>query len=213
MTTHSAVSSRRVAAGIAAVLSGLFYLLAVVLLLVLCLAAAAPFVGVPGGGNGEVGIPVSFTVDDTHPVTSPTLGIDNARIRAVNGTLSFPPRAGRSLIALWLFLAGAIAIVLWVTAELRAVLRTVRDGQPFAPANANRVRRIAWIVIFTEPVRAFIVYSSHAFAMRNFSSPGLHFNARVDFNPGVILCGLIILVLAEIFRAGTQLDEEQSLTI
>jgi hypothetical protein len=29
----------------------------------------------------------------------------------------------------------------------------------------------------------------------------------------VIVCGFILLAIAEVFRAGTRLDEEQSLTI
>jgi hypothetical protein len=213
MTPKSAVSSQPVAAVMAVLLSAAWYFLAAVLVLIICLTAAFPFVGVPGGGNGELSIPVSFTVDDTHPVTSAALGIDNARIRNISGTLIFPPRPGQSLVGLGLFLVGTIGVVLWVMTELRAVLRTVRDGHAFEPANAGRVRRIAWIVILAEPVRAFVVYSAHSFAMKNFASPGLHFGARVDFNPGVILCGLIILALAEVFRAGTKLDEDQSLTI
>ena len=212
MASKSAVSSPA-AMITAALLSAAWYFVAAVLVFVICLAAAFPFVGVPGGGNGQLSIPVSFTLDDTHPTTSATLGIDDAHIRNISGTLVFPAGSGRTLITLGIFLVGVLGVVLWVMTELRAVLRTVRDGRAFAPANAGRIRRIAWMVILAEPVRALVTYSAESFAMNNFASPGLHFGTRVDFNPGVTLCGLIILALAEVFRAGTKLDEDQSLTI
>ena len=49
--------------------------------------------------------------------------------------------------------------------------------------------------------------------MTNFAAEGLRFEARPDFNVVAVICGLIILVIAEVFREGTRLDEEQSLTI
>jgi hypothetical protein len=36
---------------------------------------------------------------------------------------------------------------------------------------------------------------------------------RWDLNIVAIVAGLIILVIAEVFREGTRLDEEQSLTV
>ena len=49
--------------------------------------------------------------------------------------------------------------------------------------------------------------------MTHFSADGLRFDAWPDLNVFAILHGLIILVIAEVFRAGTRLDEDQSLTI
>ena len=49
--------------------------------------------------------------------------------------------------------------------------------------------------------------------MTHFPAEGLRFDARPDFNILAILYGLIILVIAEVFRAGTRLDEDQSLTV
>jgi hypothetical protein len=213
MTSTHGLLTRRVQKLITALVSIVWYFLAAVLVVVLCLTAAFPFVGLPGDGNGRLGIPVSFTVDETHAVTSAALGIDDARLSDISGTLVFPPPRDVSLVALGLFLAVAVGVALWTMTELRRILRTVRDGQAFAPENVGRIRRIGWIVILVEPVRTIVVYAAHSFAMKNFSAPGLHFGARVDFSPWVILYGLIILALAEVFRAGTKLDEDQSLTI
>jgi hypothetical protein len=44
--------------------------------------------------------------------------------------------------------------------------------------------------------------------MTHFSAEGLGFVARPDLNVLTIINGLIILVIAEVFRSGTRLDEE-----
>jgi hypothetical protein len=49
--------------------------------------------------------------------------------------------------------------------------------------------------------------------MTHFQANGLRFSAHSEFNVFAIINGLIILVIAEVFRAGTRLDEEQSLTV
>ena len=58
-----------------------------------------------------------------------------------------------------------------------------------------------------------MVFSANSFAMTHFSADGLRFDARPDLNVFAIVNGLIILAIAEVFRAGTRLDEDQSLTV
>ena len=106
-----------------------------------------------------------------------------------------------------------LALVLFVLGQLRAVFRTLRDGRPFVPANATRIRWIAFAVIVGELGRALVMYSSNSYVMTHFSANGLQFDARPDLNVFTIVHGLIILAIAEVFRTGTRLDEDQSLTI
>ena len=68
-------------------------------------------------------------------------------------------------------------------------------------------------VIVGELVRAAVMYFESYYAMAHFSAEGLRFEARPDLNLFAIMLGLIILVIAEVFSAGTLLDEDQSLTI
>ena len=110
-------------------------------------------------------------------------------------------------------LAIMFALALWVLGNLRAVFRTLRDGRPFVRANATRIRTIAWLFIIGELARAAMVFFQNYYAMTHFSADGLRFDAPLDLNFTAIIDGLIILVIAEVFRAGTRLDEEQSLTV
>ena len=103
--------------------------------------------------------------------------------------------------------------MLWILAELAALCRSVRDGHPFAPANAVRVRRLALAVVLAEVSRAGLVYAAQAYVAARFVGDHLRFTAWPHTNPSVIVSALILFVLAEVFRAGTQLDEDQSLTV
>jgi hypothetical protein len=58
-----------------------------------------------------------------------------------------------------------------------------------------------------------MVFFENYYAMTHFSADGLRFDVRPDVNVFAIICGLIILVIAEVFRAGTRLDPDQSLTV
>jgi hypothetical protein len=159
-------------------------------------------------------IPVSFNLDArTHRVTAPSLGIEDAQIQDAHGLLRFPARRGAFFVGNAILLTFMFALALWVLGLLRAVFRTLRDGQPFVAANATRIRWIACGVIVGELARSGIVFFENYYAMAHFSADGLRFDARPDLNVFAIIHGLIILVIAEVFRAGTRLDEEQSLTV
>ena len=185
----------------------------------------------------EMTIPVTFTLDNAaHRVTSPSLGIDEAHVQGspgiafqydpkehgrspaagnfrIHGSLRFPAQKGAFLAANAAILIVFFGLLLWVLGQLRAIFRTLRDGQPFVPANATRLRQIAFAVIGGELARAAFALFENYYAMTHFVAEGLRFDARPDLNVLAILNGLIILVVAEVFRVGTHLDEEQSLTV
>jgi hypothetical protein len=162
--------------------------------------------------NWTLTIPVSVTIDGGR-IAAPSIGIERADIRDLRGSLRFPLQRGRVFIINSLLLILVMGVALWLTTELQRVLRTVRDGKPFAASNATRVRRVAWILIAGEFVRATIVYLENSYAATHFTAEGLRFTARPDLSVAAIIEGLIILVIAEVFRAGTRLDEDQSLTV
>jgi hypothetical protein len=168
-------------------------------------------VDVPGF---KMTIPVTVSVDPrTHRVTAPSLGIEDAQVQDVRGSLRFPARRGAFFVGNAILLIVLLAFVLLAIGQLRAVFRTLRDGRPFVRANATRIRWLACVVIAGEFARSAIVFFENYYAMTHFSAEGLRFMARPDINVFAIINGLIILVIAEVFRAGTRLDEEQSLTI
>src|SRR5229473_181912 len=129
----------------------------------------SPSVAGPGP-RVKTAIPVSFSVDaQTHHVTAPSLGIEEAQIQDVRGTLSFRPQSGAFRVANLAIVIAFLALAMWALGQLRAVFRTLRDGQPFVPANAIRIRRVAWAVIVGELLRSAVVFFENYYAMTHFS--------------------------------------------
>jgi len=196
---------------------------AVALALTVVLTALLPFVP----ANLTVTVPVSFSVDTPVGVNlgRPDFGFQilnaraqanqdrNGRLASVDGSLRVPA-ASKSFIA-----ANAVAFIvilafaLFVLRQLRTVLRSLADRNPFVPENAVRIRRIALAVIAGEFARAAIVWAETGYAATHVSIAGVAFNTWPHVSLMTVLLGFIILVIAEVFRAGTRLDEEQSLTI
>ena len=78
-------------------------------------------------------------------------------------------------------------MILWVLSQLRAVFRTLRDGQPFVPANATRVRRIAWAVILGEVARSVLSFAASSTLMHTITAEGLRFEQGDIFGHIVVL--------------------------
>jgi hypothetical protein len=181
----------------------------------------------------KISIPVTFTLDaGSHAVTAPSLGIRDASIQGatnginfeigepssagalrVQGSLMFPARRDAFAAANFLILTVALGVVIWVLGQLRALFRTIRDGDPFAAANALRIRNIAGVIITGELARAVVTRLEGHYVISHFTAEGLRFAAPLHVNLFALISGFIILVIAEVFRAGARLEEEQSLTV
>lgn len=79
-------------------------------------------------------------------------------------------------------LSAMFGLALWVLGQLRAVFRTLRDGRPFVPDNAARIRWIGCGVILGELARTAVVFFENSYAATYFSAVGLQFDARPDLN-------------------------------
>jgi hypothetical protein len=211
-----AMGKRSVSSFLAALISVGFYTVAVVLLLMLGLASLPLFTDLSNVDNTEMSIPVSFSVETgALRLAAPAPSIAKADIRDAHGsgTLRFPPPSGIVLTTTALLAALGLAIGLWVLVQLRAVFRTLRDGRPFVAANAMRIRWIGYAVILGEIVESLVLFAGNAYARTHFAADALRFDAWPSIDVFPIIHGLIILVIAEVFRAGAHLADDQSLTI
>jgi hypothetical protein len=186
--------------------------LAIVVAIAMVLLVASPWVDL--GGNGRLGIPVALQIDGRAlHLGAPSLGAGSATLKKVTGTLEFVAPSKRALVTPMLTMVAMLLLAYWAVQQLRKLFRALRDGQVFAAANVRRVQRVGWAVILAEPVRALITYSAQDYARSHFVGDGIRFVVNFDLNLGTIFAGLAILVIAEVFRAGARLAEDQSLTI
>lgn len=97
--------------------------------------------------------------------------------------------------------------------QLRRIFRTLIAGEPFVVENVGRIRVIAGIIIGLEIFEAAVRFVSSLFLRSQLVSDGITFRSDVNLQMGAIFAGLVLLVLAEIFRIGAELREDQALTV
>jgi hypothetical protein len=152
-------------------------------------------------------------------VHSSVAAIYDAKINLV-GSINFR-MASRMLVFLYfctVFMILGVGLI--IIHQLKQFLKTTIAGNPFEQANIKRIRIIGWTVIISQAIKlilglGFWFYLKSPVQI-NGSSVSLYwhsFEGIFDDTFGVTFLGLVILVIAEIFREGFKLREEQELTI
>jgi hypothetical protein len=211
-----AIGRRSVSSVLAIAIDVGWYGTVIAMAIFLCLALLPLVWDVRAATNVSMDIPASFSLDLRDvPIAAPALGVARATLEQVRGEglLTFPPPSGLFLAAVALSVVVVLAWGMWILAQLRAVFRTLRDGHPFVAANATRIRRIGYAVIAGEVLRLAFELAGNAYVARHFVADRLRFDAWPHVDVSAIVAGLIILVIAEVFRSGARLEEEQSLTV
>jgi DUF2975 family protein len=127
--------------------------------------------------------------------------------------VQFPVRKDRFFFSTLVGLMIALVLALWVLTQLRHIFLTLRDGRPFVAANATRIRWVGLAILFGEIARAASSLLWSFYFSDHFTGPGVRFVPRLDLSGTAIIGGLILLVLAEVFRIGARLEDDQSLTV
>jgi hypothetical protein len=105
---------------------------------------------------------------------------------------------------------GLVAIPLnhAVLARLKAIVETVRAGDPFVAANADRLQAIAWTLLALQLLS--IIIGSIGKAISTPAHP-LHLDA--GFSLSAWLAVFLIFVLARVFAVGTRMREDLEGTV
>jgi hypothetical protein len=208
-----AVGGQSLASFLTALLNAAWYGTAILLGLSVCLLLISPLID-PPRLEVNFAVPAAITTDAAnHPIRSTTPGLEHVSLQSVRGLVQFSPRSPAAVAAGALALIALFGIALWMVGQLRDIFRTLRDGQPFVAANATRLRHIGWAILLGEIARSGFDSYGNYYVMTHFTAAGLHFEIRPDVNVLPILAGLIVLAIAEVFRIGTRLDEDQALTV
>lgn len=205
-----ALGERSIASFIRSVLDAAWWLVVVSLALLTGLLVFSFFVNLESN-NLTMDLPVAL--EPNVPVHGSDSIPTDARIEKLRGNLRFPVQNGAFFSASVLLIVLFLGFLLWGLTQLRHIFRSLSRGLLFIPENARRIRWVGFTVIFGELARAALVYFWSYYSSLHFTANGLRFVARTDCNAITIVGGLAILVIAEVFREGTRLHEDQSLTI
>ena len=135
------------------------------------------------------------------------------RLNFGDDAIVLPPGAPTWPLFISAILIGAVAVggglvIVW---RLQQLVDSFCSGQPFAKGNAGHLRAI-WITMLGIEVARYLLLALTVAALSSFgATEDAEFKFSIDLSTwGSIL---ILVVLAEVFREGARLKEEQELTI
>ena len=116
-------------------------------------------------------------------------------------------------VMLWTQLLVGLALLLRIFQHLRRIIERVRGGMPFDAQNAIWMRRIGLLFLVLTLFHGLARFMNSMVVRKGVtaSTIGVTGELRLDF--GNLLVALIVIALAEVFRRGADLEEEQSLVI
>lgn len=130
-------------------------------------------------------------------------------IRSDVANRMFAPMLAPALLAAAVAVGGALIIVL----RLKRLFKNFTSGEPFSRDNAGHLR-VIWITMLVMEVSRYVIAGAVAAFIGIFGQPEtieISQQSPIDLSTwGSIL---ILIVLAEVFREGARLKEEQELTI
>ena len=96
---------------------------------------------------------------------------------------------------------------------LRLVLRAINDGDPFTPENITCIRRMGYLVLLIAFLRPTIEYIAANEILNQLMIAAPPLSPPSTFTAETILASLLILILAQIWSYGLELERDRALTI
>lgn len=139
------------------------------------------------------------------------------RLLKIYGEFSYLNMPRALVLAAYLRILGLAALFFIGTVQIARVLRDVSRGKAFARENARRLRIVGYAMAggaafkFVMQMGAIIVFRGEIEA----AGAAIPWGLITWFAscPGILLGGIIVIVISEVFRLGNQLQEEQELTV
>ena len=129
------------------------------------------------------------------------------------GEMRIRTRSRSAWTLLFLVIEIVLVVLLYVYGQLRSLMRSVVERDPFDARNATRIRHVGLVVIGWGIVSPFLKLVVGAAMIDEVAVRGLILSPAVELQLETVFFGLAILVLAEIFRQASEMKTEQSLTI
>jgi hypothetical protein len=111
-----------------------------------------------------------------------------------------------------LIAAVAVAGSLMIVWRLRKLFDAFSTGEPFRRENALHLR-VIWMTMLAIEVSRYLLMALTGVLVTMFGGPEVEANYTFSVDFGTWGSILILIVLAEVFREGARLKEEQELTI
>lgn len=110
------------------------------------------------------------------------------------------------------FIAIWIGFAIFILNKLKAVFGTLENKTPFVHENAVRIQKIGFSVIVLSFIQPLYQYIVNHYMLEYVYRSDVNIGTRVTLLDYKLFLGLIILVIAEVFRHGSKLQDDSDLT-
>lgn len=138
--------------------------------------------------------------------------VGKASVVDASGTLDVKAPAAVSATVV-LVVAAVLGLLLVVMRQVRALLADIAGGSPFGSQSARRVQVIGATIIAADLGRALVVLLASLWAQGHVHLQGLDFVASFPVQIDALGAGILLVILAEVFRRGADLQHDYDLTI
>ena len=101
----------------------------------------------------------------------------------------------------------------YCTYLLRAVVQSIRDGNPFTTENCHRIRRLGYTVLILGFAAPSVEHIAAQEILNRVSTTIPELFPGPSFDVGMLLAALFILLLAYIWSYGLEIERDRELTI
>ena len=128
---------------------------------------------------------------------------------------AFRVQADSSYAYLLLLMSGLsfLAVLVMIALMINSLRKSIRDEQPMRHSNIRRTRVIGILLIVSELANALVYYINQCKAAELLAGTPYKVLTQFSLNYWNLAVGVLFLFMAEVFAIGTQLGEEQKLTI
>ena len=106
-----------------------------------------------------------------------------------------------------------LTILVLIALIINSLRKSIRDEQPLRHSNILRTRAIGILILVAELSEALMKYISNTEAARLLEGTSFEVVGTFPLSYWNVIVGILFLFMAEVFSLGTQLSEEQKLTI
>lgn len=112
---------------------------------------------------------------------------------------------------IFVFASMAIVVpgIVYVALNLRRILTTLAEGDPFVPENANRLSKIAFVLAGMEIAAIVLII----LARMVFVPSDVLSDVQIRFDLIMWAAVAALLILSQVFREGTRLRDEEKMTV
>jgi hypothetical protein len=161
------------------------------------------------------GLPVPAAVADPEATVLTRWGPARLRVEDVRGSLRLPIAMlpWWFVAVLWTYAVAAFALMVTALHHLRRIFQRVRDGAPFDAHNARRLRWVGLLLLALALVNGVAELITALAVRRGLAGSSITVPSGVRMDVPIVLFALMLLALAEIFRRGAELEDEQRLVV